>query len=671
MLWFAKLLIRFFSSIDKTLFNFIGTLYELLIDISRTSILSQGDIAEFANRVELMLGIFMLFKITFSLITYIVNPDDFSDKSKGFGKLISRSVISLVMLVLVPYVFQMAYTLQSKVLEDNILPKLILGENIVDNDEEYEEGTSDASKLTIMDTAGQRMAFQVMLPFFSPRYSIGSLTACTNLYDDSHTFSADCKSALQASGMSDKELNNYVYGIENESLGLTFRTNTALAATSEDDDAEFLIDYKYPLSTVAAVVVCLILITFCIDIGLRSVKLAFLQLIYPIPVIGYMDPKAGGNDGIFKKWYKMCLSTFLSLFIRLLALYFGIYIIDKVADFGFYDVTTGAQITNPWVNLFIIIGVLMFVKQLPNILKNIGLNIDGEGSFSLNPLKKIEKDAVGGKILQKPNELLGKAARGIVFAPVNGMSTAGKKFIGGIDAAKNGKGFKQGWDRTHGNLYNAYHKKLDEWAPDSAEARKAERQARESLHQMDRKVMKGEDIYKQVKGESSKLPFSAPYRASYDNVDRAKQEMYKKQAWKTAAVADVEQKMQSGKYSEAEAQTIVSKINKEVGNAEKRYDVAKSKHDEMKKIYRKDALIEDAYDYFDKTASEAQKFFYKDKPETAKDFIEKYSDPNTFSEIMKKDHTVYEKSVISEIEHEYQSMGWVFDKDSNSWSKPK
>ena len=194
------------------------------------------------------------------------------------------------------------------------------------------------------------------------------------------------------------DLNNYVYGIENQSLGLTFRANTALSTTKKTDeqDEQFIIDYMYPISTVVAVVVCLLLVTFCIDVGLRSVKLAFLQLIYPIPVIAYMDPKAG-KDGIFKKWYQMCISTFLSLFIRLVALYFGVYIIARVADFGMYDIINGSQITNGFVIIFVIIGVLMFVKQLPKILENLGIKLDGDGKFTLNPLKKIEEGAVGGK----------------------------------------------------------------------------------------------------------------------------------------------------------------------------------------------------------------------------------------------------------------------------------
>ena len=246
------------------------------------------------------------------------------------------------------------------------------------------------------------MAFYVMIPFFSPNYSVEGLSECMNMVDENGDFNEACSEALESAGLTDYDHENYTHGIKNQSLGLTFRARTALATTAEvedegdDADQHFVIDYKKPLSTVTAVVVCLLLISFCIDIGVRSVKLAFLQLIYPIPVISYMDPKSG-KDGMFSKWYKMCLSTFLSLFIRLLALYFGIYIITKVADMGMYDIVNGSQITNGWVKIFVIIGVLMFVKQLPKILENMGVKIEGDGKFNLNPLKKLEEGAVGGK----------------------------------------------------------------------------------------------------------------------------------------------------------------------------------------------------------------------------------------------------------------------------------
>lgn len=422
-MWFQKILVRFFMSIDKTLYNFIATLYDLLIAISRTSVLTQGDIAQFVTRIEILLSIFMLFKLSFSLITYIVNPDDFTDKQKGFGKLVQNSVISLTMLVLVPYIFQMAFSLQAKVLNNNLLAKLLLGEKITESD-----GTTDSKQSetdVLIDDAGEELAFMVMLPLFSPNIALTELIPCSSLYSTNNAFNEECERALKENvkDKNDNAIENYKYGIEKYSIGLTFRTEMALMVYKYDGE-KFLIDYKYPLSTAVAVITCLLLITFCIDIGVRSVKLAFLQLIYPIPVISFMDPKSG-KDGIFSKWYKMCLSTFLSLFIRLLALYFGIYVIMRVGRHGMVDIINGSEITNGWIKLFIVIGILMFVKQMPKILENLGIKLDGDGKFNLNPLKKLEEGALGGKVLSRVPKAAAGAAMGLGMGAVGAATGAG------------------------------------------------------------------------------------------------------------------------------------------------------------------------------------------------------------------------------------------------------
>lgn len=592
-MWFWKIMIRFFIAIDKNLFNFIATLYDLLIAISRSSVLSQGDIAQFATRVEILLGIFMLFKVSFSLITYIVNPDDFTDKQKGFGKLVQNSVISLTLLVLVPYIFQMAFSLQAKVLNDNILAKLLLGEKI--NPEVKKTITDFAGnevedKSTIIDTAGNQMAFYVMLPFFLPNYSISSLSACTKLYDGDQ-FDPDCQTALEGAFERNKNVQaatDYIYGITYESLGLTFRADVALES---DDHDNFYIDYKYPLSTATAVITCLLLITFCIDVGVRSVKLAFLQLVYPIPVISFMDPKSG-KDGIFSKWYKMCLTTFLSLFIRLLALYFGIYVISRVGRHGIVDNINGSEITNGWVKLFVIIGILMFVKQLPKLLENLGIKLDGDGKFNLNPLKRLEEGALGGKILKKPNELIAKGAKGIVHAPLGFASTMGKKTLAGIDSKKNGRGWRAGWSSQHGKLYGAYRKKKDEWMPYDAEHHKNKIQGRNDFDKSHKDWARGRDLWSRLGGNTNALDglTEANYRKVFSHdafaksamkVDRAK-DNYKD------SIEQYERAQANGTAAErAEARTAMDKAQKILEGAQKDHDI-------MRNRYFDDAQNEDA-----------------------------------------------------------------------------
>ena len=78
--------------LDSIVYKFIPTVYNLLVNIAETSIFSEDVFTLFSNRIYTLLGVFMLFKVSFSILTYIVDPDAFTDKNKGFGKLISNNI---------------------------------------------------------------------------------------------------------------------------------------------------------------------------------------------------------------------------------------------------------------------------------------------------------------------------------------------------------------------------------------------------------------------------------------------------------------------------------------------------------------------------------------------------------------------------------------------------
>ena len=112
-----------------------------------------------------------------------------------------------------------------------------------------------------------------------------------------------------------------------------------------------------------------ILITYCISVATRVIQLAYLQLIAPVPILSYIsDP-----EGSFKNWTKQCMTTYLDLFIRLAIIYFIItvstQILQAFSEVGsvFYE-STGLEAgsgTAKWVSRFLIIGLLMFGKRVP------------------------------------------------------------------------------------------------------------------------------------------------------------------------------------------------------------------------------------------------------------------------------------------------------------------
>ena len=457
-MWFTKLIKQFFFWIDKIVFNFIPSIYDLLISIARTSVLSQADILKMADRIYKLLTIFMIFKVTLSLITYVVNPDDISDKSKGLSKLGINIILSLALLILTPFIFNYAYQFQTIILEDNSLITLLFGE-----EKEEEE--------SFFNTAGDDMAFITMSAFLTPNTSLEGLHECITLVDGKK-FNETCKTALEEKYVKDpyfsqSTLNNYIAGVENNSLGLMFRQDLILA--TDEGNENFIMDYKFIFSTVIGVVIILLLITFCMDIAVRSIKLAFLQLIAPIPIISYVDPKSG-KDGLFKKWYKMCFSTYISLFVRLLALYFAVYIISKVADMKLVDIIDGSYQTNCFVAVFIIIGALMFAKQLPKMLEGLGIKLDGGGKFTLNPLKKLEEGAIGGKQIAKGAKMATRPVKGLAMAGIvggaslftgKGFRGVGKAFGGAMKGEKFGKNFSSSYAAARARKKQVDQMKLD------------------------------------------------------------------------------------------------------------------------------------------------------------------------------------------------------------------
>ncbi len=428
-----------FFMLDEVIYGLIDDFYALLLQLCRTSIFTQDVISEFAKRVYALVGIFMLFKVTLSIITYILNPDDFSDKEKGFTSIIKHVILSLVLVVITPYIFSEAYDLQTIILEDNTIMNVVFGTPA----EAHMPNTS------YVESAGNKIQFTIMYAFAQPniddfytdsntnlascattykkdsngnyefralpKYDIevasaceagkscfiyelnpdcfGSYNADNDTYENGPLYNAFNKYESEDSISGSTVYQNYAQGVAQQSFNMFFRKDIILATVDTDGTKRYIIDYKFGISTAVGIGVLYLLLLFCIDIAVRSVKLGFLQMIAPIPIISYCDPKSK-KDGMFSKWLKMCTSTYLELFFRLFALYFGIYVISLIGTFK--DVITNQKVDGFFVSVFMIIGILIFVKQLPKILED-SLGIKGSGKFQLNPFKKLEDEALFGK----------------------------------------------------------------------------------------------------------------------------------------------------------------------------------------------------------------------------------------------------------------------------------
>ena len=461
-------------SIDRTIYTWIPKIYDLIIRLASYEIFSADTINGLSRRIYALLGIFMLFKLSFSMVSYIVNPDDFSDKSKGFGGLIKNVIVSMVMIVAVPYIFAEAFYVQKMILDDGTIVKLIFAEGGAGD-----ELNTDSSSVTYVNGgAGEEISFILFNQFVKPNDAIKAIKDdCRRIYkigddgkrvtDGSGTYELDeaCDAALKtAFNGADNEYQHYIDAMKYQNYEILvnnpeifkaeYGENLVLnqdGSVSASKTSVKVIKYNWFLCFIFGLVTLLFLVTLCIDVATRTIKLAFYQIIAPVPIISNCDPKAK-KDGMFNKWIKACISTYLDLFIRLAMFYLAIFIIKSFADKFFTSHNESG------VALFIVLGALVFAKQAPKIVEDLtGLKME---KFTLNPFKKISNEAL---LPEKLGKAVGKiglgtltgAAGGALAGAIGGGNNFGTRLLSAGSGALRGgiksEGFGAGID-TQANV---------------------------------------------------------------------------------------------------------------------------------------------------------------------------------------------------------------------------
>ena len=364
----------FFSLLDGIGYFFLGGIFNVFFTIANAQFFQGGVINTFYTRIQMILGIFMIFRISITLLQIIVNPDVFKDKQKGAGSIVMRIAVMLVLLTLIVPIegisesdpnplnqqirtngilFGFLNQVQNTVVQDNVLGKLILGYNV------DEDGSN--LQLNGLDSVGDVLTAEIAHAFITPTLKDGYTEAnddpnSDNYYENSTVCPTDIAPSLNPAVTSGALLEH----INDTCMG--------------DDGETYAFEYIGFGGLVCSIVMTIIVIGFTLDIAVRAIKLALLRLIAPIPIISYISP-GQEKDGAFGNWVKTLTSTYLSLFIRLIIIYFGIYLIILLRN--------GELVT--WIdssvlaNIFVIIGILVFMKQAPKFFQDmLGLKGDGK-----------------------------------------------------------------------------------------------------------------------------------------------------------------------------------------------------------------------------------------------------------------------------------------------------
>ena len=425
--WVNELLRNLFASIDKLIYTLIGWIMEGIFNLS--GLVTNFELARsIYNRIYVVLALFMVFKLTLSFLQYITNPESMTDKERGVGKLISRVVIMLGLLILFPILFfeeiievngdkqTLLEATQTGVIKT--LPKIILG---IDD-----APGGDASQGTIAANAaknGEYMAVEMLKAFYYP-------VGCDS---DAGGGETTCES-------------DQVKNLDE------FESTVTVAA-----DGKYSYKYMWPLTTVSGIALAVILIGIAVDVAIRVFKLLLLQLIAPVPIMSYIDPKSS-KDGAFGAWIKSFSSTFLDIFIKLGTVYLLLLLFSEAfqsgglfaEDHGIANVN-GFMARN-FVRVFLVIGLFKFAKDAPKFIKDaLGMKDSGNGGM-FGGLSTLGAAAgtVGGALAGAISGGFGGFAAGKAAGQKNGM--AALKGLGGGLAGLGRGGIQGAKGAGKGNL---------------------------------------------------------------------------------------------------------------------------------------------------------------------------------------------------------------------------
>lgn len=449
-------------AIDSIAFTLLDDAYNIVMELAGATLYSYGeDFQHMLSNLYILFGIVAFFRLALVLVNSIIDPEKLTEKGKGLGNIFFRVVGMLLILAVTPLIFQYSYEVQKLLVgkeniitgEDNpygnVILKLFLGDNanvgganagkqlrnitlssLITIDDEYL--VNEGAVCTLNDS-GQVLDENGTVRFENISEALksgndndknndycGFIPAkCVSIGDgkcqmqggyvpDTSNDKCDwdnCQNAVASynemyvqNDMSPRKLAYYV-GVSKD----------LQVDGSDDEEDVYVYNYMFIVTTIVGVFVTLVILSFAVDLAIRMFELIVLQITAPLFIATFVDPKSA-QSGPFKNWLSAVGKSYASLYIRLLILSLMILLITVVNESDIFD-NMGSVST--WAKLFVIIGLLIFLKKAPKwISELIGIKSDGLGGL-WSP-SKLKDNMVGGALAARAASKVGRTAAGTV-----------------------------------------------------------------------------------------------------------------------------------------------------------------------------------------------------------------------------------------------------------------
>lgn len=330
-----------FFIIDGLIYGVAGLFFKFALEfVNINDFINLSNVLSRVSQVIYsFLAIFMFFRVSFSLLQWLVDPDKMADKELGAKKIVINVMICLFLIVAVPKVFEVAMNVQDKVIKENLIGQAIYGdENVKVND------------------VGETLARATWGLFIRPADNlidanifINETEVWDNYFNVSQGVNDDAEALLK------------LFGVLN--------SKTVIVA------GEYKLVYLFFISTIVGLYLCWTFVKLAIDFAYRAIKMFMLQLLSPIAIISYIDPKSS-KSGVFAKWLKETVKTYISLFVRIACYSIAALLMNEFVK-SLYERETSTinkiLIINgdTFISLIYILAIIAFIKNAPKFIDGI------------------------------------------------------------------------------------------------------------------------------------------------------------------------------------------------------------------------------------------------------------------------------------------------------------
>ena len=331
----GNILYELFILIDSIVYSIAAYAIQAFFAIAELDFVANGfeQISYIIGRIMILCGVFALFKLSFTLINYIIDPGKANKSAETGTKLVKNILIAIVLLVSLNLIFTSLYKFQNSIIKNNVIPKIIYG---TDN----------------YDSNGQEM----------------------DIKENAKKFANTIFVSLMLGGNSNENLSIPAKNAVDRVLdGASINLLSPYATDSGFNYLPFI-------SFIVGVLVCYYFLVFAIELGIRMVKLLVLQILAPIPIIMSIDPTQKDK---LKKFGKLYSGIYLSVFIRIFTVYLAFAAISLIGNV-LGNISETSSGTSWLVHILLIIAIFKATKELPKLIEDalgmkLGLGDAGKG----------------------------------------------------------------------------------------------------------------------------------------------------------------------------------------------------------------------------------------------------------------------------------------------------